>query len=174
MGRSGKSTDFLKECIADSLLGLMQQKPYDKISLQEITQNAGVGRATYYRNFSSKSEILTFKLVRMWQRWAQEHQLDGKGRYTLRNAADFFGFCYSIRDIHRTICQAGMQSAAYEAFYQILMPLCGPSTEDSYRFRFFCYGVYGLLDEWAKRDYRESPREMTDIFYNIVAVRGRE
>ena len=40
MGGNTKTTDFLKECMADSLLNLMQEKDFAKITINEIA--AGV------------------------------------------------------------------------------------------------------------------------------------
>ena len=51
----------------------MREKPFEKISIKEIAETAGVGRATWFRNYSEKKEALTFKLVISWRRWAEEH-----------------------------------------------------------------------------------------------------
>ena len=31
----------------------------------------------------------------------------------------------------------------------------------------YSYGLFGLLDEWIKRDFQETPEEMVDIIYKI-------
>lgn len=56
MGRGNKTTEFLKECLSDALIRLMREKGFDKISIKEIADTAGVGRATWFRNYTSKSE----------------------------------------------------------------------------------------------------------------------
>lgn len=65
MGRRTESTEFLKECIADALIKLMEEHSIDKIKVQEITELAGVGRMTYFRYFNSKQEVLAFKSSRL-------------------------------------------------------------------------------------------------------------
>lgn len=47
-----------KECIEKALILLMDKKPFSQISIQEIINKAGVGRSSYYRNYSSKENIL--------------------------------------------------------------------------------------------------------------------
>jgi|GEM_PF-5953427 hypothetical protein len=37
-----------------------------------------------------------------------------------------------------------------------------------YREKFYAHGLYGLLDEWVKRDFAESPDEMARIIHKIV------
>lgn len=83
MGASPKTTDFLKECMADALLQAMKEKPFSKITVNEITDSAGVNRSTWFRNFTDKNEAITFKLIRLWNRWADEHGLKERRRYTL-------------------------------------------------------------------------------------------
>ena len=59
-----KSSDYLKECIADALLVLIKDKPIEKVTVDELIKKAGVGRATYFRAFNSKSEAITFKFIK--------------------------------------------------------------------------------------------------------------
>ena len=99
MGASPETTAFLKECLADALLKLLETRPMEKITVPQIASLAGVGRTTYFRNFGSKEEMLSFKLIRLWERWAIEHQVQIKRRYNIDNALTFFQFNYSIRSI---------------------------------------------------------------------------
>lgn len=168
MGRSKKSTAFLKECMADALLLLMREKPFDKISILEITEKAGVGRATWFRHFSSKSDAVTFKLVCLWEKWCESHQLQAHCQYTLDNALDFFSFNYSIRQLYRQLYDADLQPAIYNAFSQIMMPQRPEEELECYRNRFYSYGLFGMMDEWIRRDYQESPEEMVAIVTSIL------
>lgn len=172
MGRGTKTTEFLKECLADALIKLMKTKPFEKISVDEIADTAGVGRATWFRNFSGKSEAITFKLVSEWNRWALERDITNCNRYTLKNSADFFLFNYKMRNVIKVIYSAGMQSAVYDAFYQVMMPRYEASAAECYQARFYSYGLYGLLDEWVKRGFKETPEEMVGIFYVVMDDRS--
>lgn len=40
---------------------------------------------------------------------------------------------------------------------------CTADAEECYTSRFYSYGLFGLLDEWIKRDYHETPQEMADL-----------
>ena len=168
MGRSKKSTAFLKECMADALLLLMQKKPFDKISIQEIAEKAGVGRATWFRHFSSKSDAVTFKLVCLWEQWCETHQLQARSQYTLDNALDFFSFNYSIRALYRQLYDADLQPAIYNAFSQIMAPQRPEDALECYRNRFYSYGLFGMMDEWIRRDYQETPKEMVAIVTRML------
>ena len=166
------TTDFLKECMADSLLKLMENSDFSKITVNEIAAGANVNRSTWFRNFHTKINALTFKLVRLWERWAEEHKLAEPRRYTPDNALDFFRFNYAYRRILTQICVSGQQTAIYDAFNQVLTPRFFEGTDETYVNRFYAYGLYGLLEEWIHRDFRESPEEMTRLFMQNIAGRS--
>ena len=69
MARRTETTEYLKGCVADALIELMETTPLEKIKVQDITDRAGVGRVTYFRYFESKTDILSFKLMTLWYSW---------------------------------------------------------------------------------------------------------
>lgn len=168
MARGNKTTEFLKECLSDALIQLMREKDFEKISIKEIADTAGVGRATWFRNYTSKNEALTFKFVQVWNRWADEHAIAVRDRFDLANAKNFFQFNYEIKHILEIVYTSNMQSAIYDAFYQVMMPQYGAKAKECYQARFYSYGLFGLLDEWIKRGFKESVEEMVIFFYQII------
>lgn len=90
MGGNLKTTEFLKECLADALIKLLKEKPIEKITIPEISELSGVGRTTYFRNFTSKNEMLTFKFVQLWNRWAEDQELIERKDFSVNNALSFF------------------------------------------------------------------------------------
>ena len=168
MGASPKTTSFLKECMADAILQLMKEKPFAKITVNEIARTAGVNRSTWFRNFATKTEALTYKLVVLWYRWAADHGIAECHRYTVDNADTFFTFNASVRDILSQIYQAELQACVYEAFYQIMKPQYGADPAECYEARFYSYGLFGLLDEWIKRGFYETPEQLTALFREVV------
>ena len=168
MARGNKTTEFLKECLSDALIQLMREKDFEKISIKEIADTAGVGRATWFRNYTSKNEALTFKFVQVWKRWADEPAIAVRDRFDLANAKNFFQFNYEIKHILEIVYTSNMQSAIYDAFYQVMMPQYGANAKECYQARFYSYGLFGLLDEWIKRGFKESVEEMVIFFYQII------
>lgn len=51
-------SDFDKLKIANALSVLLDTTPYAKIRVDDLCQQAGISRSTFYRHFSSKSEIV--------------------------------------------------------------------------------------------------------------------
>lgn len=173
MGASPKTTSFLKECMADALLKAMGEKPFAKITVDEIARSAGVNRSTWFRNFSGKEEALSFKLICLWERWADAHALVERRRYAPGNAETFFEFNHSIRDTLAVIYDAGLQTCVYDAFYQVMMPPRGADAAACYEARFYSYGLFGFLDEWIRRSFRETPGQLAGTFRQITSHREK-
>jgi len=47
-----------KQALRNTLMGLIKEKGYDSISVEEITQRANVGRATFYLHYKDKEDLL--------------------------------------------------------------------------------------------------------------------
>ncbi|MGM9942089.1 MAG: TetR/AcrR family transcriptional regulator [Bulleidia sp.] len=168
MGASSKTTDFLKECMADALFRLMKDKPFAKITINQIAQEAGVNRSTWFRHFNDKNEVVTFKLIRLWERWAEEHDMKERKHYSLENAETFFSFNYSIRHLLQQIYQAGLETCVYNAFYQVMKPQYGADPIECYEARFYSFGLYGFLDEWIRRGFCETPEQVSTLFRQMM------
>lgn len=163
MGANPKTTAFLKECLADALIQLLETKPIGKITVPEIAALAGVGRTTYFRNFGSKTEMLSFKLLVLWDRWTEAHGVERRRSFAPENALTFFRFNYSIRPLLALLYRQNLQTALYGAFQAYLMPPRGAAPRDRYWSGFYSYGLFGLLDAWIQRGFCETPEEMAEI-----------
>ena len=69
MERKNAAHELVIESMTQALLQLMEKKPLDEISATELCDRAGVSRQSYYRNFSSKEEILSEYLTKCTDEW---------------------------------------------------------------------------------------------------------
>src|SRR5574341_140916 len=47
-----------KQALREALMQLIKEKGYDSISVEEITQKANIGRATFYLHYKDKEDLL--------------------------------------------------------------------------------------------------------------------
>ena len=156
-------TEYIAESLGTALLQLMKDKPLSKISADELTGRAGIGRASYFRNFNSKEEILSAYIEMKWRKY--ESSLDLKSynigsRYRVLN---YLKFCYSMKDTNDIIISSGHESSIFNAYEDIIT---SNGTDISYELSFLTYGLYGVFLHWAKTGYKETPENMTDILIN--------
>ena len=160
MERRNAGTEFLKECIADALIKLMSTRPFDKITSTEITNLANVGRATYFRQFSSKEDVLSYKIKLLWNRWADAHHIEKQDIYHVDNLETIFEFIYSIRQINDVLQKADKTDVLLLSLGAGLGINEPEDPYELYRYRFFTMGMSMVLYEWIKREYRESPQAL--------------
>ena len=165
MRRSTATTDYLKECMGTALLELMREKPLEKISIEEMTAKADVGRSTYFRYFKSKDEVLSFKIRCLWKRYDEAHGLSAGGGDGPAMMSQILRFCLETRDINDLLYSTGHQNCILDAYLQILSPA---EAEDDdvlayYSSNFAAYALFGIVNAWILRGYKETPEEMERI-----------
>ena len=52
--------EYTRHYIVEALFRLMNEYEYEKIAVTDIAKKAGVGRATFYRYFKSKEDVIAF------------------------------------------------------------------------------------------------------------------
>lgn len=168
MNRRNESTEFLLECMADSLIILMKEKVYSKITINEITEKSGVGRATYFRHVKSKEELIIHKLKMCWERWAKEAGLRTTTAFALENTEAFFKFNYANREWFLLVYEAGLSQTLLSAFDAIFVEQ-REAKEQQYANVFFKYGLFGILNAWILNGFKDSPEEMIKIGERIIS-----
>lgn len=161
MRRRNATTEFLKECMADALVKLLQKKPLESITISEITDTADVGRSTFYRNFSTKEDLLRFKADLVFGKLKELPEVSGVDGIA-ELAEIFFQLMYDNRNFLDTVVNAGLGFIVLESWAAL------PSSNASGKAKqieqtFVIYGVYGVLLEWMKGGYKETPHEMADF-----------
>lgn len=56
-----------RQAIHEALLSLMQEKQYNKITIQDIIDRANVGRSTFYSHFATKDELLLSSVEHLFE-----------------------------------------------------------------------------------------------------------
>lgn len=167
MERRNITNEFLKECIADALIKLLHEKSIENITISEITDLASVGRSTYYRNFSSKEDILNFKLTLLTKRWINESNFS-VSCVSGENMKKFLQFLYCNQDLLMLYHNTNLIHMLFLIIYEAI----GPSEFDSQISRFgksiFSFSVFAIIYEWLKDGMKESPEELAEILFTFA------
>ena len=76
-----------RQLIADAFVGLMLQKRYDDITVQDILDRADVGRSTFYAHFTDKENLLLSEI---------EHVIHDLGEYAAHHGGMEHGILPSL------------------------------------------------------------------------------
>lgn len=161
----GLTGQLIEQYLTEALLILMETKAYEKISIGEITQKAGVNRSSYYRHFSSKEDILRFYLMSIMDEYQRDYR---KGReqtlaaYLHQIFVTFYAHRHDLLLIHR----AGLSYLLLDVLntcFRVADPGCPLTIEEQFRISYHIGGIYNNLRLWMNHGMRETAEEMTDI-----------
>ena len=156
-------SDYVTTAYGNALIEIMQKKSIEKITVDELCEAGGIGRATYFRNFKSKDEILTAYFIMKWRAYEQMHKLKEYKLNDSYRVSMYFDFCYSMREINDLIFSQGHHGAILNAYEIIVTDSDTENAVYNYETYYMAYGLFGILMKWAKGGYSESVQEMTQI-----------
>lgn len=161
-----------------SLLKLMQKENYYDITVQEITDNADLSRRTFYRNYSSKDEILEEYMIKIWKEY--EMIIREQTDFSMPNVAVIFftlmkKHLYFLKTINRfnliPLFVGKLYKYLNSAFYEIKGNKMSFSKESiRYALTFSMGGFTSILIKWLDEGAEKSPDEMSEIVKNIISI----
>lgn len=160
MERPRNADSFVKDCLMDALLRLMQTKPLADISITELTRTAGVGRVSFYRNYGSKEEILTQKLDRLLQEWGREFEAHGDPAWF---SESIFRHFYKHRETYLLLYRQGLSGPIYDSIRRACNLEGAPNQVERYVRSTFAGMTFGMVDEWMRRGMQETPDEILHL-----------
>ena len=98
MSSQEKQKELSKKWLADSLIRLMQTKPYEDITISEIAANADLARRTFYRAFSSKNDIIAYIFENLVSEYISDLCISGEINME-KLVLVFFGFFEKHREV---------------------------------------------------------------------------
>lgn len=106
----------MKDLLSEGLYILMQQKPFEKITIKQICDKTGVIRGTFYNHFMDKYEALEYLIHRMFYK-GMEHELNPQIiKHIFQTVSDNHGF---FKSCYRITGQNGFEDLMSNVFKEI-------------------------------------------------------
>ncbi len=159
-----------KEKLAKALAELMKEKPFDLISVTEISERAGVSRMAYYRNTQTKEELLLFLVERFASEFVYRHR--ELIRISLVKYFEaLFRECFLNKEFLSLLDGAGYVYMFKEVidryFFEIYRSAEGQRETQGYESCYFSGALYNVFLLWEKNGMKESPGEMAELYCGI-------
>lgn len=159
-----ESNRITRECLQTALIALMGQKPFDKITVSEIVRRSGVSRTAFYRNYSTKEDILNEACNAFLDSIASSFSdsrfhNDRRGWYR-----DFFQDICDHADMFRLLLQAHMMNTPVFSSLSVsekLNPAAGRA--DFYEFLAWEGALSSVAIHWFQTGMKESVDFMADF-----------
>ncbi len=145
--------------IVQSLLELLSEKEFHAITITMIVQKAQVGRASFYRNFSSKEDVIRQHMAGLLKEWGEAYEALGRLDELLPSLLRHF---YKHRDFYLLLYKRGLSHYILDAV-RGAMDFSGKSDAEVYSLNWFAGGLYGVVTEWMRRGMEGPPEEVKRI-----------
>ena len=159
-----ESNRLTRECIEAALIILMKENDYQSISITDIIRKAGVSRSAYYRNYSSKEDILTNLFNRAAETIVNALSMELVTQNMVRSYCILFEKVQEIKELFEIIRMAGMVDKFEMAVNdKYLQAIDANSPEAYYRVLSWIGSIFNIIFGWIRHGYRETPKQMALI-----------
>ena len=166
--RITKSKDNKKRII-DAALSLINEKGYANVSVNEITNRAGVSKGAFYIHFKSKEDLIEQQITLFYD----EYKLD-KSRSKYERLSFFvLASIKRIKEVGLKMCQEWFSSSVKGSFFgksklsydkQAIEEI----VEDEALSNEIVTVYYGALNMWCFTDGEFSPEEIVINYLNSI------
>ncbi len=172
-----KRTRESAELIFRSLLTLIEQKPFEDITITDIQRTSGVARSTFYRSFDNLSDVLTWKCEQAFRESFESCPASSFRNETLL-LTYYFGYWMEHSEILELLIKIDRTDIFYASHFKTADELQAkfgenPMVPDEYKEYFLATrsGItISILSVWIRRGKRESVEELTDIIRNQTRI----
>ena len=164
-----QTSEFLRDCMAGAVIKLLERYPLEKIQVKQICDVSGYHRASWFRAFRSKSEAVTYHMVRLWQQYCDKHDIAVRDDFMIDNADAFFQYNFEVRDTTRLLYRRGLMTELAASFTSTMHDHHADDPIKAYHSAMFAFSLFGILREWIIRDFDQTPAEMARIVREATA-----
>ncbi len=149
--------------ITDAMLDLLTEKPINDISISELVDKAQVGRASFYRNFNSKEDILKAYLDKIFGEWSDEWQKNTNDPLSEQLRRMILHFARN-RSFYELLNQRGLIYLLKDTIISTMGLNPESEKSEAYMKAFAAYALYGWIETWFQRGMKESADEIAELF----------
>lgn len=160
-----------KTRIIKALLRLMGEKNFSDITVTDIVGRAKVARASYYRNFSSKEEVIASAGTMIFEDFRQKTVEAGVSILEYESVLRMFRYFRAYRQPLLTLHEAGFTTLYSRMFDECIESIAGIMPYDDIRrycLRFYSGSAFSVFVYWLEEGMRETPEEMAELFYRMI------
>lgn len=166
-----------KEIIIKVFLNILENSPYEEITISEVSANSPLVRKTFYNNFSGKEDIVKYICKDLMIRFITE--LTSSNEFSLYHFSNaFFKFGKTNKEIFKLLIERKLFSIFKEEFItsQFLISSILPrnklnlmnEVDLNYVIAFHASGVLAIFEIWVASNFDKTTEEMSQLYTDIV------
>ena len=169
-----------RDALGDALIALMQEKPFDAITVQDVLDRARVGRSTFYAHFSDKDDLLMSDADEFYERLSMGLSARGEASDRVFPVREFFSHIAEAQRFLNALSSSGKMQEQLELARGHFARGIERRMSEVPRGQSIAQGeraaiafahagaLLSLLTWWIDRGMKQSPAEMDALFHRIV------
>ena len=169
-----------RDALGDALVALMQEKPFDSITVQDVLDRANVSRSTFYSHFTDKDDLLLSDADEFFEAMAMALSRHGDKSDRVFPVTEFFNHLIEAQHFVQALRSSGRMNDNMDLAHAHFA--CGiekrlgeipkgsviPLHERSARAFAHAGSLLALMKWWIDRGMKEPPAEMDNLFHRMV------
>lgn len=162
-------SQITKRALEASLKNLLLKKPVNKITIQDIAEDCGINRMTFYYHFKDIYDLIEWSCEEDARR-----AIEGNKTYDTWEQG-FLNLFYAveenkpfIKNVYRYVSREQIEQYLYRVVFDLLIDVVEECSQglnvrkNDKRFiaDFYKYGFVGLMLEWIQHDMKQDPKEI--------------
>jgi AcrR family transcriptional regulator len=169
-----------RDALGDALVALMQEKPFDTITVQDVLDRANVSRSTFYSHYSDKDDLLMSDAEEFFEAISMALSQHGDKSDRVFPVREFFAHLADVQPFFKALVKSGKYQENMELarghfargierrLAELPRSKSIPSNELPAIAFTHAGALLSLLTWWLDRGMRESPAEMDELFHRMV------
>ena len=158
----------VKACITKALFGLIQTKSLSEITVTKLVQGAGVARASFYRNYDSKEDVLVTLIQDVLELFRQEMHEGEEGIYSYDNILLSFRYFQKYKGYILDLYRSGFAMVILEElnrFHESIEGTMSFASTEKYMLYMYIGALFNTAVTWLSDERPIAPDEIATFFY---------
>lgn len=170
-------SDITKRAMSAALKNLLKEKKLNKITVQDIADECGINRQTFYYHFQDIYDLVEWTCIEDTEKVIKENKTYDTWQEGFLAVFDLAKKDKTFIDnIYRSVSLEMLEQYLYRLVYPLLKNVVDEKAKGQtvreenkkYIADFYKYAFVGVLLEWIRNDMAESPGQIVDRVSRIV------
>ena len=166
---------FMKQRIWESFYELSATIPFDKLTVERIVAHCGISKATFYRHFRDKYDVLNFNSLGITRQYFNLKRCGSWHEFFVCMFREIEKDVDYYRRAFRTSGQNAHSHFLFEYTYGIVRDCFLKSNhkealteKEHYVISHYCHGCVDTLEQWLRNPESLPGSEMAALFYDAM------
>ena len=170
-----KSGEKVKYRLADAMKSCMKKAPVEKITVKEITEECGVTRQTFYRNFQDKYDLINWYFDKIL---AESFEHMGEGKTVYEGLGKKFEYIEQEKLFFRAAFKSDSQNCLRDHDFELITRFYTDKIEKKsgqklsehlhFLLEMYCQGSVYMTIQWVLGRKKATPKELAKALTEAV------